>query len=79
MMPPPKMPIRYGIKYDVSPATSAGPKVRAGFSEAPVAGPPARMLAASVKPMATPASLARAPEAAAWNTALTRKKVRMAS
>src|SRR5258708_31341696 len=63
----------------VSPVINAGPMVRAGFSDAPVSGPPNRIQPASVKPMAIAAMFPTLPYAAAWMTVLARKNVSTAS
>ncbi len=40
----------------VPPTTSAGPRLRAGFTEVPVSGIPMRWTITRAKPMATPAA-----------------------
>ena len=79
-IPPRIGPTQYTMWATNWPATSAGPKARAGFIAAPVSGPPTRMSnqqhqahRRTRRPWAPPA-LTQVP-----NTADTRKNVRIAS
>ena len=57
------------------PLTTAGPNDRAGFIDAPVSGPIARMSAVTTRPMANPPTLGAAGSTAVPNTTKVRKKV----
>jgi len=84
--PPTSGPSRYTQIFDQSSgppdsaSTSSGPNVRAGFSDAPVAGPMARTAAASARPMPSPAKpTGTRSRTARLYTALTSRKVPMIS
>ena len=61
------------------PLTIAGPNDRAGFIDAPVSGPIARMSAVTTRPMAKPPTLGAAGSTAVPNTTKMRKNVAITS
>ena len=63
----------------VPPTTSAGPRLRAGFTEVPVSGMPMRCTITSAKPMATPAAPWIAALWVANRTTITKMAVRTTS
>src|SRR5207247_1758311 len=68
---------QYAQCHVQTPATSAGPNDRAGFIEAPVIGPVARMSIATVRPIPNPPILTVFPRSstAVPNTDVTSRKV----